>query len=156
MSQKSIFRKEKKSKVFYTKKFSSINREFFCLCSYNTLYTESLFLIWWDITFIISLYSFSQDLGIYLLFHVNPRSTIDVTRLNCCVRKGNRCTPRTIDTKILKKRIVILKLYIKRNIAGFFLFPTYSEIIFIPTFYLDESRRIKSRTKSMYKYRSCY
>ena len=40
--------------------------------------------------------------------------------------------------------------------ACFLLFPTYSQIKFIPTFYLIEIRRIKSRTKSMYKYHSCY
>ncbi len=68
-----------------------------------------------DITIII-LFSFVQDLGTYLLSHVNPRSTIDVTKLNCCVRKGNRCTPRTIDTKILKKRTVILKLSPEMNL----------------------------------------
>lgn len=135
------------------------------------------------------LFSFSQDLGIYLLSHVNPRSTIDVTKLNCCVRKGNRCTPRTIDTKILKKRTVILKLSSEMNsenpykkkqcvfrsneiwisIARSSLFH-YFVICFqhTPRLYSYQHsiwdfrncflkyRRIKSRTKSMYKYHSCY
>ena len=39
-SSERISRKEKKSNRIYTKKFSSIIREFDCLCTYNTLYTE--------------------------------------------------------------------------------------------------------------------
>ena len=44
-----------------------------------------------------------QNLGMYLLSHVKPRSTIDATELNYCVRNGNRCTLRAIHTKILKR-----------------------------------------------------
>ncbi len=47
-----------------------------------------------------------QGLGTYLLSHVKPRSTIDVTKLNCCVRNGNRCTLRTIDTKTLERNSI--------------------------------------------------
>jgi hypothetical protein len=102
LSQKSLSRKKQKSKDSIQKN-SRVLFENLIVYERITLYI---------LNEIFNLFSFSQDLGIYLLSHVNPRSTIDVTKLNCCVRKGNRCTPRTIDTKILKKRNVILKLFI--------------------------------------------
>ena len=95
-SQKSISRKEKMSKDSIQKN-SRVLFENLIVYAVKHSNTESLFFNW---------ISFFQDLGTYLLSHVNPRSTIDVTRLNCCVRKGNRCTPCTIDTKILKKRML--------------------------------------------------
>ena len=106
-SQKSISRKEQKSKDSIQKN-SRVLIENLIVYVRITLYIQNhYFLIW---------YSFVQDLGIYLLSHVNPRSTIDVTKLNCCVRKGNRCTPRTIDTKILKKNIISKNLHKRNNV----------------------------------------
>ncbi len=92
-SLESLSKKEKKSNRTITKNSRVLfeNSMFF---AYNTLYNESK----------CNLNSFFQDLGIYLLSHVKPRSTIDATELNFCVRKGNRCTLCAIYTKILKKR----------------------------------------------------
>ena len=49
------------------------------------------------------LWTFIQNLGIYLLSHIKRCSTINATELNFCVRNGNRCTLCAIYTKILNK-----------------------------------------------------
>ncbi len=144
-SSERISRKEKKSNRIYTKKFSSIIREFDCLCTYNTLYTEP---------FIFNLSLFSKILAyIYssTWSHEVPSTQQSLTSV---FGKGTG-VPSALYTPRSWKKESYLKFY-KEKQACFILFPTYSEIIFIPTFYQIEIWRIKSRTKSMYKYRSCY
>ncbi len=123
----SIFRIEKKSKEFsrewkvtYKIKILEVYPRIHLFIISRALYINSINV------------SFSQNLGIYLLSHVKPRSTIDVTKLNFCVRNGNRCTLRTIYTKILeKKKCLSKKCFVIRNIV--ISVSNMYKILFIPT-----------------------
>ena len=66
-----------------------------------------------------------QSLGMYLLSHVKPRSTIDAVELNFCVRNGNRCTLHAIHTKTLRRNLVYLQfspLELRLNVLFTFLY----------------------------------
>ena len=110
-----------------------------------------------------------QSLGMYLLSHVKPRSTIDAVELNFCVRNGNRCTLHAIHTKTLRRNLVYLQfspLELRLNV----LFTSLYEIFFfaystmtlrafplyVSSFYSYQRTNVRVRIKSIYKYRSCY